>query len=97
MIKEQSVEIWQEVVSDVEDVPDVAGRGVTVESRILISCKDRIMIPAERVKCSKLMPSEAQFLVCFPNEATDVCPDHGNPELVELQHPDDGVSQVRPV
>ena len=97
VVKEQSVEVWEKIVSDVENVSDVTGGGVTKISRILISDEDRIMVPTEWVKCSKLMPAETQLLSCLPNEATDVRPNHGNAKLVELEHPYDGVSQVRPV
>ena len=55
------------------------------------------MVPRERIEGAKLVPPGAQFRLSVADEATDVRPDHGNPKLVELQHPDDRPSQVLPV
>ena len=56
-----------------------------------------LSLPGEGVECPKLMPAETQLLLSVPNEPTDVCSDKRDPELVELQHADDGVLQVVPV
>ena len=43
------------------------------------------------------MPAETQLLLSVPDEPADVSANKRDPELVELQHADDGVLQVVPV
>ena len=43
------------------------------------------------------MPAETQLLLSVPDEPTDVRSNKRDPKLIELQHADDGVSQVIPI
>ena len=57
----------------------------------------RISLPGEGVEGPKLMPAETQLLLSVPDEPTDVRSNKRDPKLIELQHADDGVSQVIPI
>ena len=94
---EQEVEVGQQSVSDGERLPGNAGQRLPEVSRVLICRPESVVIPTKGVEGPQLVPSDAELLCGVANEATDVGPDHRYSELIELEHPDHGVLQIRPV
>ena len=110
---EKSVQVRQQVVPDdlkikryqdadtftlpeLKNLSDDAS-AVRKRSRILVLDKDSVVVPAEGVECPQLVPPDTQLLSGVSDESTDICSDHGNTKLVELEHADDGEVKVVPL
>ena len=94
---EQGVEQRQQPVAETQGGPDNARSLRPPDTRVLVNASEGVMVPGEGIEGTQLMPAEAKLLLRVPDEPTNVRSDKGDPELVKLQHADDGEPQVVPV
>ena len=94
---EQGVEVGQQCVASSQCASYHLGNIFPKYRWILLNGAEGVVVPRKRIEGAKLVPPGAQFRLSVADEATDIRPDHGNPKLVELQHPDDRPPQVLPV